>query len=67
MNELIKAVTELLKVKSLITLIIITVFAIMALRGLLDSKDVMMVVGLVCGSYFSYQAGKAVGTRDTKN
>lgn len=65
MKELLEAITGLLKVKSLITLIIIAVFAVMALRGQLDSKDVMMVVGLVCGSYFSYQAGKVVGRNES--
>lgn len=48
---------ELLKVKSIVTLTVMAVFTILALRGILDPKDVMIIVTAVITYYFSKKQG----------
>ena len=55
MGELKKRFGNLLCVKSLVTLIVITVFAVLALRGQISSDIVMTVVTSVISFYFGTQ------------
>lgn len=50
-----KNLLELLKVKSLITLIVFIVFAILSLNGTLDQAMVMTVITAVATYYFTKQ------------
>lgn len=48
----------LVKVKTIVTLVVITVFAVMALRGDLPADTVMTIVTMVVAFYFGTQAEK---------
>ncbi len=56
--ELIKRISKLIDVKSIISLIAGVVFAILALRGDLGIDNTMILLTLVFQSFFSYQHTK---------
>jgi uncharacterized protein (DUF486 family) len=58
MKELLTNLANLIKVKTIVTLVVIAVFTILALRGTLDADKVMMVVTTVVAFYFGTQAEK---------
>lgn len=53
-----KNLAALIKVKTIVTLIICLVFAIMALTGKIDADKVMQVVLVVIAFYFGTQSEK---------
>ena len=57
-NSIIKRLGNLLSVKSLVTLTLTVVFAVMALRGTI-SQDFMTVYAVVIAFYFGTQTQKA--------
>lgn len=60
--ELIKKnIANLVKVKTILTLIVIVVFAILALRGDITSDNVMVIVSTVTAFYFGTQHEKKEG------
>ena len=59
MKSLINQLINLLKVKSIVTFVIIAVFAILALRGDIDPNDVNVVVASVIAFYFGTQHEKS--------
>ncbi len=58
MDTLIKNAAALLKVKTLVTLLVIIVFAVMALTGQISADNVMIVVSMVVSFYFGTQHEK---------
>lgn len=56
-NSIIKRLENLLSVKSLVTLTLTVVFAVMALRGTI-SQDFMTVYAVVIAFYFGTQSQK---------
>ncbi len=56
--EILRQITRLFEVKSLLTLAAAAVFVVLALNGTLDSKDVLIILTLVFQSYFAYQNNK---------
>jgi len=66
MDILKKQLTKLLDVKSLLTIMAGAVFVVLALRGVLDSENVMIILALVFQSYFSYQNNKKQDNEDGK-
>ena len=50
--EFLKNIAALIKVKTLVTLVVIAVFAILALRGSITPDNVMIVVSTVIAFYF---------------
>lgn len=50
--EFLKNLAALIKVKTIVTLTVIGVFAVLALRGSIASDNVMMVVSTVIAFYF---------------
>lgn len=50
--EFLKNIANLIKVKTLVTLVVISVFAILALRGDITADNVMIVVSTVIAFYF---------------
>ena len=65
MNErIIKRLANLLSVKSLTTLTLTAVFAVMALRGTI-SQDFMTVYAVVIAFYFGTQSQKQQDAMDT--
>lgn len=60
MNDLLKNFANLLKVKTVVTLAVITVFAVLALRGDINADNVMQITMLVVAFYFGTQHEKQV-------
>ncbi len=56
-----------LDLKSIVTLVVVIVFAILAIRGDLDKSDLMLIITMVFQSFFSYQAHKPKNNGDDKN
>ena len=50
-----KALAALLKVKTLVTLVVIFVFAVLAIRGSITADNVMIIVSSVIAFYFGTQ------------
>lgn len=58
MAEFIKNLANLIKVKTLVTLTVIAVFAVLALRGDITADNVMVIVSTVIAFYFGTQYEK---------
>ena len=50
--EILKNFANLIKVKTIVTLVVIGVFAVLALRGDITSDNVMVIVSSVIAFYF---------------
>ena len=50
--EILKNFANLIKVKTIVTLVVIAVFATLALRGDIDPDNVMTIVSMVVAFYF---------------
>lgn len=50
--EFLKNIANLIKVKTLVTLVVIAVFAVLSLRGDITADNVMIVVSTVIAFYF---------------
>lgn len=61
MKELGKNLANLVKVKTIVTLVIIAVFGYLALTGEIESENVMYVVTTVIAFYFGTQHEKKPG------
>lgn len=55
MRDFLKNLAALIKVKTIVTLIVVVVFAILALRGDLQPDTVMTIVTMVVAFYFGTQ------------
>lgn len=53
MQDLIKKMTELLKIKNIITLLATIVFVVMALTGAIETDSVMLIVTMVFTYFFN--------------
>lgn len=49
---------NLLKVKTIVTLVVIDVFAVLALRGDIEPNNVMIIISMVVSFYFGTQHEK---------
>ena len=49
---------DLLKVKTFVTFVVVTVFSILALRGRISPDNVMIIVSMVVSFYFGTQHEK---------
>jgi hypothetical protein len=58
METLKKNLSNLVKVKTFVTLIVIAVFAVLALRGDITPDNVMVIVSTVVAFYFGTQYEK---------
>lgn len=62
--EFLKNFANLIKVKTIVTLVVIAVFAVLALRGDITSDNVLLVVSMVVSFYFGTQHEKKGGAAD---
>ena len=53
-----KNLAALIKVKTIVTVAVVSVFAVMALRGQISADNVMIVVSMVVSFYFGTQHEK---------
>lgn len=56
--EILKNVANLIKVKTIVTLVVIAVFAYLALTGAITPDNVMVIVSTVIAFYFGTQYEK---------
>lgn len=63
--QILKNFANLIKVKTLVTLVVIAVFAVLALRGDITPDNVMITVSSVIAFYFGTQHEKKVASGDT--
>lgn len=61
MKNLMENLANLIKVKTIVTLIVIMIFSVLALRGDIKSDNVMYVVTTVIAFYFGTQTEKKGG------
>ena len=59
MKEIIHKVAELVKVKTLVTFLVVAVFSVLALKGKIQPDNVMIVVSMVVSFYFGTQHEKS--------
>ena len=56
--EILKNFAALIKVKTIVTMVVIAIFAVLSLRGDISADNVMIVVSTVIAFYFGTQAEK---------
>ena len=56
--EILKNLANLIKVKTLVTLTVMLIFAVLSLRGQITADNVMIVVSTVIAFYFGTQQNK---------
>lgn len=56
--DFLKNFANLIKVKTLVTLVVIAVFAVLALRGDIQPDNVMIIISMVVSFYFGTQSEK---------
>jgi len=50
---------NLIKVKTLVTMVVTAVFAVLAIRGTISADNVMIIISMVVSFYFGTQHEKA--------
>lgn len=58
MENIIKNLANLLKVKTIVTVVVCAVFAVLALNGAINPDNVMIIVSMVVSFYFGTQHEK---------
>lgn len=58
MKQILSGLAALLKVKTIVTLVVISVFAVLALRRDLAPDNVMIIISMVVSFYFGTQHEK---------
>lgn len=56
--EIFKNIAALIKVKTIVTMVVIAIFAVLSLRGDITADNVMIVVSTVIAFYFGTQTEK---------
>jgi hypothetical protein len=56
--DILKNLAALVKVKTIVTMVVIAIFAVLSLRGDITPDNVMIVVSTVVAFYFGTQADK---------
>ena len=56
--EILKNIAALIKVKTIVTMVVIAVFAYLALTGAITADNVMIIVSTVVAFYFGTQSEK---------
>lgn len=58
MEKIVQNLAALLKVKTIVTLVVIVVFAVLALNGSIEPDNVMIIISMVVSFYFGTQHEK---------
>ena len=67
MEQMTKRLANLLSVKSLVTLVLTAVFAVLALRGIVSGQDFLTIFLIVISCYFGTQSEKIQSGLDSEN
>jgi len=63
MNKLVRNLAELIKVKTIVTVVVSAVFAVLALKGSISADNVMIIISMVVSFYFGTQHEKDTASR----
>ena len=58
MKKILENLGNLIKVKTIVTMVVTAVFAVLALRGSLSPDNVMIIISMVVSIYFGTQHEK---------
>ena len=58
MKKIAENLANLIKVKTIVTLVVSAIFAVLALRGTLSADNVMIIISMVVSFYFGTQHEK---------
>ena len=58
MNRFLENLANLVKVKTIVTLVVAAVFAVLSLNGTISSDNVMIIISMVVSFYFGTQHEK---------
>lgn len=61
MEYFLKNLANLIKVKTIVTLMVVTVFSILAIKGAISADNVMIIISMVVSFYFGTQHEKQTG------
>ena len=56
--EILKNIAALIKVKTIVTMVVIAIFAVLSLRGDISADNAMIIISMVVSFYFGTQAEK---------
>lgn len=59
MKDILKNLANLIKVKTIVTLVVTAVFAVLAFQGKISPDNVMIIISMVVSFYFGTQHEKA--------
>ena len=59
--DFLKNFAALIKVKTIVTLVVMAVFTVLALRGNITPDNSMIIISMVVSFYFGTQSSKRVG------
>ena len=59
--EIMKNFANLIKVKTIVTLVVMAIFSVLALRGDISADNAMIIISMVVSFYFGTQAEKKGG------
>ena len=62
--EILKNFANLIKVKTIVTLVVMAVFAVLALRGDISADNTMLIVSMVISFYFGTVSEKKGGAQN---
>lgn len=58
MKRIVENIANLIKVKTIVTMVVSAVFAVLALRGTISADNVMIIISMVVSFYFGTQHEK---------
>lgn len=64
MEKFIQSLVGLLKVKTIVTIVVMAVFAVLSLKGSISADNAMIIISMVVSFYFGTQHQKKVGVAD---
>ena len=63
MKDIVKNLANLVKVKTLVTIAVMAVFVILALRGSISADNAMIIISMVVSFYFGTQHEKSAAEK----
>lgn len=58
MNRVVENLANLIKVKTIVTLVVTAVFAVLSVKGIISPDNVMIIISMVVSFYFGTQHEK---------
>ena len=62
--DILKNISALIKVKTIVTLVVMAVFVVLSLRGDISADNAMIIISMVVSFYFGTVSEKKGGTND---